>query len=379
MTLDMPGFFLRTPSICVIQGSVINVKVMTRSCSTMAKIYTGAIDEMHNLGKIPDDATLSVLADFLVKEEKEVPDALGQLIPDFENNLSASTKITLVLIENFIKVNKLFSAFFLLRELRNRGVVPDLAVYSSLLIAVGKASDFKLACQIFKDLLANGSSDSASYFALSKALAKVADKEVAYKFCMELAEDSFLCNATVLNRLIYAFAGTGQLETAVALFEYMKHCKHKPDQVTYNTIIDVLGKSGHGDITYHEFLSMKELGHDPDIITYNTLINNFCRLGRLDLCLIVLKEMIARGFEPNLRIYTALIDRFGRIGQVDEAMRLFIDMKKRGCRASVYVYRSLISTLRKAGKVEIANKLSEEMNESSSNLIGPGDFKKKRR
>ncbi|KAH9310509.1 hypothetical protein KI387_025544 [Taxus chinensis] len=345
------------------------------SCTFVMELQT-AIDEMCNSGKIPDDATLSVLADALV-EGDEVEDALNRLIPDFENDSAACMNFTVVLIEKFIKLDKLIAAYSLFRALRNRGVVPDLAVCNSVLAAAGKTSDFKIACHVFKDLLANGSPNSTSYFSLAKALTKAGDTEVSYKFCIELAGDNILCNATVLNRLIYAFAGTGQIKTAFALFEYMKHWKHKPDQVTYNTIIDILGKSGQADATYHEFLAMKELGHNPDIITYNTLINNFCRLGRLDLCLMILQEMTGRGFEPNLRTYTAIIDRFGRTGQVDEALRLFNEMKERGCRASIYVYRSLISNLRKAGNVEIANKLSEEMKEHSSNLIGPRDFKKK--
>jgi len=325
---------------------------------------------------MPNDASLSALVDAFVKEGDEIEDRFKRLLLKFK--IVSNRKESVALIEKLIKAKKLTAAYYLFRVLRNKGVVLDLAVYNSLLTATGEAGNFSFACPIFKDLLANGSPDSMSYFALSRAFTKVGDTELAYNFSRELLESS-LCNTIVLNRLIYAFAETGQTKSALRLFENMKHWKCKPDLVTYNTIIYILGKEGQADAAFHEFLTMKDLGHVPDIITYNTLINNFGRLGRLDLCLMLLQEMVGRGIEPDLRTYTVLIDSFGRMGQVEEAIRLFHEMEEKGCKASIYVYRSLISNLSKAGNIVLANKLSEELKVHGSNLIHPNDFKKKRR
>jgi pentatricopeptide repeat protein len=237
----------------------------------------------------------------LLKKGMRVEDVFKRLL--FKFKIVSNTKISVSLIEKLIKAKKLTTAYYLFRVLRNEGVVLNLAVYNSLLTAAGEAGNFSFACPIFKDLLANGSPDSMSYFALSRAFAKVGDTGVAYNFSRELLESS-LCNTTVLNRLIYAFAETGQTKSALGLFEFMKHWKCKPDLVTYNTIIYILGKEGQADAAFHEFLTMKDLGHVPDIITYNTLINNFSRFGRLDLCLMLFQEMVGRGIEPDLRTYT---------------------------------------------------------------------------
>lgn len=360
-----------------VESTLTNDTRLLESSLSETELYR-ALDEMFNGGRMLDDAFLSVLVGPFFKEGDEIEDSFKRIILNFENEFVSNTKISVALIEKLTKANKLTAAYYLFRLLRNKGVVPDLAIYNSLLTAAGEAGKCSFACPIFKDLLANGSPDSMSYFALSRAFAKVGDTEVAYNFFRELSESS-LCNTTVLNRLIYAFAETGQTKSALGLFEYMKHWKCKPDLVTYNTIIYILGKEGQADATFHEFLTMKDLGHVPDSITYNTLINKFCRLGRLDLCLMLFQEMIGRGIDPDLRTYTALIDSFGRMGQVEEAMRLFHEMKERGCKASIYVYKSLICNLRKAGNVALANKLSEELKVCSSNLIHPKDFKKKRR
>lgn len=357
------------------ESSSTNDTRLLASSPSETELYR-ALDETFNGGRMPDDSSLSMLVDTLIKEGDESEDGFKQLL--FKFKIVLNTKISVALIEKFIKANKLNTAYYLFRVLRNEGVVLNLAVYNSLLTAAGEAGNFSFACPIFKDLLANGSPDSMSYFALSRAFAKVGDTGVTHNFFRELLESS-VCNTTVLNRLIYAFAETGQTKSALGLFEYMKHGKCKPDLVTYNTIIYILGKGGQADATFQEFLTVKDLGHVPDIITYNTLINNFSRFGRLDLCLMLFQEMVGIGIEPDLRTYTALIDSFGRMGQVEEAIRLFHEMKEKGCKASIYVYRSLISNLKKAGNMSLANKLSEELKVCGSNLIHPNDFKKKRR
>eukprot|EP01018_Ginkgo_biloba_P015351 Gb_40426 [translate_table: standard] len=349
---------------------------LLESSPTKEEVFT-ASDEILNARKLPDDSTLLMLADGFMKEGEEGEEVFK--LCNLKDDLALSTVSCVALIHKSTKSGKLSDAYNFFRALRNKGVVPDLTVYNSLLTAAGKAGNFKLAYHIFKDLLANGSPDSTSYLSIAKAFTKVGDAEVACKFCRELSEQSCPCNATVLNRFIYAFSVTGQTKTSLGIFEDMKHLKCKPDQVTYNTIIDVLGKTGQADATFREFSTMKELGHVPDIITYNTLINNFSRLGRLDLCLMLLQEMTGRGIEPDLRTYTALIDSFGRMGQIEEAMKLFHEMKERGCLASIYVYRSLINNLRKAGNMDLANNLAEEMKVCSMKLIHPCNFKRKRR
>uniref|UniRef100_A0A0E0G9D8 Pentacotripeptide-repeat region of PRORP domain-containing protein n=1 Tax=Oryza nivara TaxID=4536 RepID=A0A0E0G9D8_ORYNI len=167
-----------------------------------------------------------------------------------------------------------------------------------------------------------------------------------------------------------------KIDKCLIIFEELKKDQRGLDVVTFNTILDMLGKAGRVDQMLQEVKLMDELGHSPDIVTYNTVINCLRRLGRLDQCKIFAREMVERGIDPDLRTYTALIDIFGRAGHITEALEMF-DQMKRSHQPSIYVYRALISDLKKAGQFELAQKLSEEMKTSASELLGPEDFKKK--
>ena len=73
----------------------------------------------------------------------------------------------------------------------------------------------------------------------------------------------------VLNRIIFAFAECRQIDQALLIFHQIKSLKCKPDLITYNIVLDILGSSGCVDKMLHEFSSMKEAEISPDIISYN--------------------------------------------------------------------------------------------------------------
>ncbi|KAL4190088.1 hypothetical protein AMTRI_Chr08g168680 [Amborella trichopoda] len=305
--------------------------------------------------------------------------ALKQLLARIEGDPTAGKRECIDSIEKLCKSGNLSDAFYLFRELRDRQLCLNLDTYNLFLTSAGESNQCELSSQIFKDLLIRGSPNSTSYFSLAKSFLNVTDTDLLLKLSRELSEITFPRSALVMNRIIYAFAETGQNKKALLIFEDMKNAKCKPDQITYNTVIAILGKMGKIDGMLQEFSSMKESGHLPDIITYNTLINSFRQMGRLDLCINLMREMVRNGIEPDLRSYTAMIDCLGRVGQVDEALELFSEMTNKRQKPSVYIYRSLISNLKKAGKWELAKRLSEEHRSCSANLIGPSDFKRKKR
>ncbi|XP_026425147.1 pentatricopeptide repeat-containing protein At1g11900-like isoform X2 [Papaver somniferum] len=215
-----------------------------------------------------------------------------------------------------------------------------------------------------------------SYSNLAKAFLKSTDTVHILQLVKEVSELTFQGSATVMNRIISSFDKSGQIDTALLIFDHMKDLKCKPDTITFNTVLAILGRAGRVDELLHQFSSMKETNMVPDVVSYNTLITSLRKLGRMDLCLVFVQEMCERGLKPDLRTYTALIEGFGRLGHTEEALRLLGDMKTRGVCPSIYIYRGLISNLKKIGKFELAINLEAEINSSFSDLIGPKDFKR---
>ncbi|KAK8953348.1 hypothetical protein KSP40_PGU019047 [Platanthera guangdongensis] len=281
-------------------------------------------------------------------------------------------------IEKLCKLGNLKDAVSMLGHLHNRQMHPNLHAYNTLLAATGQANCFHIFCDVFRKLLLSKlPPDLTTYRSLAKALLNSSDS-VLLGFIREVSEMTAHSDPTVVNRILFATAESGQIDKSLMLFEELKGFKCKIDIVTFNTVLAILGRAGRVDKMLSEYSSMKECGFSPDIVTYDTLINCLRRLGRLDLCRAFAKEMLENGFEMDLLSYTALIDALGRAGHVNDALILFVEMKKFH-RPSIYVYRAMIANLKKFGKIQAAVDLQEEMKSSTSKLIGPENFRKKTR
>ncbi|XP_042503622.1 pentatricopeptide repeat-containing protein At1g11900-like isoform X2 [Macadamia integrifolia] len=280
-------------------------------------------------------------------------ECLNQVLSSAESDPLPSAETCAVYLEKLCRAGNLADAAKLVQQLRAKQIFLSPNTYNLLLVTAGEWKDFGLLSQVFKDLLMSGKPISwDTYYSLAKTFSKATDTALLVKF---------------------------EVDKAMLIFDHMKNLKCRPDLFTYNTVLAILGRAGRVDEMLHTVASMKEANMVPDIVSYNTLINNLRKVGRLDLCLVFFREMSERGIEPDLRTYTALIDSFGLSGNIEEALRLFADMKRKQVSPSVYVYGSLISNLKRVGKLDLAMSLSEEMNSCASNLVGPKDFKRKRR
>ncbi|XP_038980810.1 pentatricopeptide repeat-containing protein At1g11900 isoform X1 [Phoenix dactylifera] len=310
--------------------------------------------------------------------EEEVTRAFELFLSTEKDETLSTKEICSIYIERLCRSGKLSDAVCLLRLLHGRQVHLGLNIYNILLSAAGDANNFNIFSEIFKNLLLSSlPPDLTSYVNVAKAFQKVADSGLVLKFVREVSEITIHRDPTVINRMIFVTARSGQINKSMMIFEDLKNLNCKMDKVTFNTVLGILGKAGQVDQMLSVFTSMKDCGHTPDIVTYNTLVNCLRRLGRLDLCRTFAREMVENGIQLDLQTYTALIDGFGRTGHAEDALNIFHEMKK-SLHPSIYVYRALINNLKKAGKFECALNLYAEMNSSTSKLVGPEDFRRKR-
>lgn len=312
--------------------------------------------------------------------DQEVPnEALKQVLLAIEEDPFSSKQICSTYIKTVCHSGNLSDVLQLLRVLKSKNMSLDLDAYNDLLTSAALTKNFQLSSWIFKDLLLTEKYLSFGFYMnVAKAFEKT-DCSILLNFIREVSELTFSQCTTPVNRLLLAFAETGNIEKVLFIFENMKDPLCKRDLITYNTVLAILGRAGQLEQMLHDFIVMKESGCVPDLVTYNTLINSFQKMGRMDLCLNITKEMCEKDIKADLRTYTALIDGFGRLGNMEEALRLFNEMKRQKVRPSVYVYRSIISNLKKIDKLDLANMFMEELKSDENKLIGPKDFKRKNR
>eukprot|EP00256_Glycine_max_P043689 XP_006594863.1 pentatricopeptide repeat-containing protein At1g11900 isoform X2 [Glycine max] len=251
-------------------------------------------------------------------------------------------------------------------------------VYYGYIDKICKAGNLSVA--IFRKLLLSCESPSAtSCLKFAQAFSKVNDCVELLRFLEEISEITCSSTSSFINKIIFAFAKCGQRDKSLVIFDHLKRQGYGLDLVTYNIVLDILGRTGRVDEMLDVFASIKDTGFVPDTVSYNTLINGLRKAGRFDMCFVYFKEMTEKGVEPDLLTYTAIIEIFGRSGNVEESLKCFREMKLKGVLPSIYIYRSLIHNLNKTGKVELATELLEELNSSSTCLAGPADFKQKRK
>lgn len=295
--------------------------------------------------------------------QKAIDEVLDQVISAVENDPISNGENCAAFVEKLCGSGGLSDAARLLRSLHGEQIFLTPKAYNIFLTAVGKEKDFEVLSQIFKDvILFRDILGPDFYHNLAKAFSNSTDSVQLLNFIQEVQEMFFPNRAIIMNKIITGFAETKQIDKALMIFDLMKDSKCKPDLITHNIVLDILGRAGRVDEMVHVFTSMKSSSVVPDVISYNTLINSLRKVGRLELCLAFFQEMFEREVDPDLRTYTAIIDVLGRSGRVEEALGLFEQMKGRGINPSLYIYRSLISNLKKVGKVKMAVSLLEEMN-----------------
>lgn len=134
-----------------------------------------------------------------------------------------------------------------------------------------------------------------------------------------------------------------------------------PNLVTFNTLIDVYGKTGAWEEAVAVLDALEAQGIEPEVRTYNTVIIACNQSSRASEALRVYERMLAAGAQPTATTYTALISAYGKAGQLDAALQIFQDMVSRGCERNVITYSSLISACEKVGRWELALQLFQEM------------------
>lgn len=303
----------------------------------------------------------------------------NELFAVIRNAPRSAPKICAAYVDKLCRMGNLSTAGRLLKFLQDKHVSVGSNAYNLLLVAASEKNDIDLISQVFRDAVVSpGSLSSTSYLNLAKAFRKATDCGLLLRLIKDVLEMTFP-SMTVLNRIIFAFAECRQIDQALLIFGHIKSLECKPDLITFNIILDMLGCTGRVDDMLHEFASMKEAGISPDVISYNTLLNSLRKVGRIDMCAVYFKEMVNNGIVPDLLTYTAMIESSGRSGNIEESLRLFGEMKARQIRPSIYIYRSLINNLKKMGKLDMAMTLLEEMNSCISDLAGPRDFKRNQR
>ncbi|CAM9592520.1 unnamed protein product [Chrysoparadoxa australica] len=164
------------------------------------------------------------------------------------------------------------------------------------------------------------------------------------------------------NIALSAFASTqdglSRWKEALALFAEMESRGLEPSVITWNTLINVLGKSDQLKKALKMFNSMEEQGLLPTQQTYGTILSACARRGKAMVALSIFKQIP----EPDLRCYNVLLHAFSEGQEMAQALALLHKMQSKGEPAPDRVsYNSVLACCAAQGAVEEAHDLMRQM------------------
>ncbi|KAH9985816.1 hypothetical protein BJV74DRAFT_846404 [Russula compacta] len=151
------------------------------------------------------------------------------------------------------------------------------------------------------------------------------------------------------------------------LIETLKEMKQlglKPDILTYNSAMELLGKRAMEDEAWALVDDMKALGIMPDIETYKFLLQSV-RFASHEATWSVLKMMEDAGVEHTEGTYELLIQRYLNDSNLEMAFKLLVEMENRGLMPPLKTAEGVITLAAQRKMPRLALELAENFEASS--------------
>ncbi|DAZ95204.1 TPA: hypothetical protein N0F65_013049 [Lagenidium giganteum] len=202
-----------------------------------------------------------------------------------------------------------------LGRMKERGVVPDVQTYNSVMSVCAKANKLQWAYNIMEKMqLAGLVPDKASFTILMNAAIAEGDVDKAFETFHLMRSHVTDPDAVAFTTLIHGFAKIGRVERALNLMEEMLECGLTPTPVTFNSLINACAKSHHFAHKAVEFYyEMQELyDYLPDLYTYNTVLHACAKHGDYIQAEKIMGHMIKHQVPMDEVTYNTLLNVYAR-------------------------------------------------------------------
>ncbi|PKA61195.1 Pentatricopeptide repeat-containing protein [Apostasia shenzhenica] len=264
------------------------------------------------------------------------------------------------------------------------GIIYDGIVYGNLMKGYFKKGEDKEAMNLYDLVLGEGSKvrfGAVSYNLVLDALAKNRRLDEAIGLFERMMKEHdppkrIAVNLGSFNVMVDGFCLAGLFEEAMDVFKRrMGERTCSPDVLSYNNLIDQLGKNGFVAEAEELFKQMGERGFNPDEYTYVLLVESCFGAGRPDDAVDYFNKMVESGLRPNANAYNKVLGGLASIERLDEARGFLDRMAEREVPRNVQSYEMLLNAFCEAARLNDALKtlkdllmdegvsLSEEMKE----------------
>ncbi|XP_062021396.1 protein Rf1, mitochondrial-like [Rosa rugosa] len=214
-------------------------------------------------------------------------------------------------------------------------------------------------------LLKENERDHDRYCELISLCGKVRNLPLAMQVFSSMEANGVQPTCAVFNSLIHVCFSSGNLFTAISLFEIMESSEGlKPNSDTHDAFMFAFLKSGKIDMMQAWYSAKKSAGFDSDIQTYQSLISGCIKLKNYELGDMFYKEMVFSGIMPNLPILEYMLEGLCKrrsSSQVKEFLEMVCGY---GWKMSGKMAEMVVGLHIELGKVERLEELLETLMES---------------
>ncbi|KAK2967935.1 hypothetical protein RJ640_010545 [Escallonia rubra] len=240
--------------------------------------------------------------------------ALGIPLDEYTMNIA---------INCFCHLNAVNCGFAILGSFFRRGILPNVATFSTLLKGLVLEDRVPEAVELFLKLMRKRVCEPNEV--MYGTIDRVVDD--ALTLFSEMIEKCVLPNVITYNSLVHGLCNNGRLDEAIRLLREMGIRKISPTAHTFTTVVDALCKEGMAEVAEGVVLQiMRQRGVDPDVATYSSLIDGYCMHGQMDEAGRIFDSMIDLGLVPDVITYNVLINGYCKSLKMDEAMHLLREL-----------------------------------------------------
>ncbi|KAI3523637.1 hypothetical protein L1887_01910 [Cichorium endivia] len=246
-------------------------------------------------------------------------------------------------------------AMKLFDKMRERGTVPEVVIYTSVVEELCKAQQLDEAMKVFKEMQSNNVVANAfSYGVLIQALCKGKRLKDALEFCTEMIEAGHYPDLVTFTSLLDAICAEksieeGEKEAMTNKLPPLQNADEISSRMNESEFIKSAAKMLHEmcrDGLVQEgmklFYLIRESGIIPDVVTYTSLVQSFCHDQKLDDAIRIFKKMQSNGVVPNAFSYVILIQGLCKGKRLDDALEFCLQMLKTGHSPNLSTFTQLV-------------------------------------
>lgn len=270
----------------------------------------------------------------------------------------SSPRVFDLLVQTCSKLRLFDVAFRACSHLGDRGFLPSLVPFNTLLHVVQRSEQSDLVWNIYEymvfkrvypnqftvEIMAKSMCKEGSLLKVVNILGSIHSKRCS---------PAVIVNAALVLRIIEQ----NRVEEGILLAKRMLQKNMILDDVACSLIIHAHYQSGNSKLAFDSYDGMLKRGHCMNAYVCTVLIGLLCREGKIEEADLLLQEMRLAGLNPYEETYNILIEWFSRLGRLEEGLelcnRMVNDRFLPSCRAA----GELISRLSEAGDVERADSL----------------------